>query len=963
MSYSGSEEIKPSNRRSTFAALFRSAASRKKEGTREIARRDDEDSVVESQPESVEAQRPRRSRVALTQQGRRSLARRSLTRAKRPGRKDKTEGSDGGSTDSKPSVRKGSKGGGGGLKAAFKLLARKQRERESQLEVEVRNVTAIRSPKRKSNDRKNNDQIRDDRDDELSSYSGSKSSRTEDASEVDSDLLRTNSVAKGAAELEVETPSRRRREESDLKAKLALAKANSAEQLDDDDERGESDGDPDAEEDLPPCDECFQHAEACCASLCGPDGNSEMCLFDGCTALAHPRLGKGAVGYWDWWYLSNRAISQLMCCLCIHNQNEKRVRRSIRDGTAWYHPVGEFEGELLQQAMNKIHKDSILSIYLDKAILVPDIGLRQPMVRVHVLNLTNGHYITKSRRERKIVSAYERPTDTIPPIISRSFDLIATGGFEAEWKQELKINEKTVHLCKPTTMFFFEILDLDINDVAENQMHNGIRFKGGFAHVAWGFLKLVSTRGDLHIGKSLELQLMRYSRGAHRYEQDQIDAPDIYYEWLYQRNFGYEKYPSTLDLKLTTTKPLKTSYAVGRRPMLPSEIEKGRIGVREMVQQSMKEAEQSAARQIAVSENLDRAMGRHRDRKEACRIPASVSSEIRCDQGCQSLAFSPDGKHLAAACSHEVMQDKIIVAIKVFKTDTADLVHTFIGHHDVVFDLSWSSDSVEILSSSADQTARTFSMKRRYENGMHIREVKHALSLQHTARVLTAQFHPVANSPRLMITGAEDSNIRVWSGKDGALLALLQAHSASVNSISFEPRGRRFYSADSSGSVKKWVDRGLSDPNFDRRDQMAWATRFVNENVENVQLEGVPINCIKYHARPERLVVYGRTSCLYLLALVRHKLKKEFKGVRCTNSRLKFDISPDGTYLIAGSEDGKAYIWDILRGKLVRTLETGFTSPLSDVVWHPSEHLIAVCSFGKGSPIILMDNREKPRQQ
>ena len=77
-----------------------------------------------------------------------------------------------------------------------------------------------------------------------------------------------------------------------------------------------------------------------------------------------------------------------------------------------------------------------------------------------------------------------------------------------------------------------------------------------------------------------------------------------------------------------------------------------------------------------------------------------------------------------------------------------------------------------------------------------------------------------------------------------------------------------------------------------------------------------------------------------------------FSGSCCRHTVVRSAISPDGRYALSGSEDGRPYVWEMRTGDV----EHGplgsfrFGGPLLDCDWHPSEHMIALCSYGKDAP-------------
>jgi WD40 repeat protein len=176
-----------------------------------------------------------------------------------------------------------------------------------------------------------------------------------------------------------------------------------------------------------------------------------------------------------------------------------------------------------------------------------------------------------------------------------------------------------------------------------------------------------------------------------------------------------------------------------------------------------------------------------------CRVEPLV---LRDKTEVNSLAFSPDGQAIAAACGDGT--------VKVWDSKTGKVVQRLDAHPGAVFSVAFHPEGKHLASAGADQQVKVWDLTTR-------REV-FAGPCGAVHNVGTA--YCVAFSPgdgRQLAAGC-DGALKVWGWRNGQTLHTFAGHDKQAISVAFSRDGRRLASGDWRGSVTLWDPEAGGEP-------------------------------------------------------------------------------------------------------------------------------------------------------
>ncbi|XP_075060321.1 denticleless protein homolog isoform X2 [Mixophyes fleayi] len=306
--------------------------------------------------------------------------------------------------------------------------------------------------------------------------------------------------------------------------------------------------------------------------------------------------------------------------------------------------------------------------------------------------------------------------------------------------------------------------------------------------------------------------------------------------------------------------------------------------------------------------------------------------------------------------------------VRLYDTECRDverhIMKDWQAHTNAVFDLAWVPGEHKLVTASGDQTAKIFDVK----SGDLMGECRgHQCSLKSVA---FSKFQKAVFS-----TGGRDGNIMVWdmrcNKKDGFYRQVNQvtgAHNASDKQTPLKMKKRKptvrglAPSVDSQQSVTVVVFQDehtiISAGAVDGVIKI-WDLR---KNYTAYRQDPMPAKSFPYPGSSARKLGYSSlvldatgtslfAGCtdddiyMFNIAGLRCDPVSVFSGHQNSTFYIKSSLSPDGQFLLSGSSDHSAYIWQVSDAQAPPMVLQGHSQEVTSVTWCPSDFTkIATCS-------------------
>jgi len=259
------------------------------------------------------------------------------------------------------------------------------------------------------------------------------------------------------------------------------------------------------------------------------------------------------------------------------------------------------------------------------------------------------------------------------------------------------------------------------------------------------------------------------------------------------------------------------------------------------------------------------------------------------DSAIWTMKFSYDGLYIASGGRDCIL--RIWKTNPNFKLSGADYlcntpVRSFSGHNSDILDIAWSKASYSILSASMDHTVRLWNLDN--DSCLYV--------FQHCDIVTSVSFHPTDQT--LFLSASLDNRLLLWNTETKKPL-YTQLSKQFITTVAFTLDGGIVITGSYCGKCSFYKTKMLEP-----------ITQIHVRSSRGKNKKGKKITGIETLPGNSLILVTSNDSRIRLYRLSDYSFCGKYKGLLNDNFQIKATVSPQGHYIICGSEDRCVYIWN-----------------------------------------------------
>lgn len=261
------------------------------------------------------------------------------------------------------------------------------------------------------------------------------------------------------------------------------------------------------------------------------------------------------------------------------------------------------------------------------------------------------------------------------------------------------------------------------------------------------------------------------------------------------------------------------------------------------------------------------------------------------------------------------------------------VVATYTGHQNNVNELSWSPDGRRIVTGSEDATAHVWEAA----TGKHLLTYK-----GHNGYISVVAWSP---DGKAVASGGEDTYVHLWDPTTGNTRFVFQGQFGTVLNLGWSPDNQRIASGGSDG-VKIWDA-------FSGKHLLAYEKIAKTANLSIFALAWSPdgTRLVSSQVKLGKDISVDPANIVHVGDAATGQIFLTYPGHGNVAVNVT-DWSPDGNYIVTGSDDATAQIWSSTNGHHLLTYQ-GHRASVRALAWSPDGRYIA--SGSADTTILIWD--------